>query len=149
MKRGLVLVLAMIGGVAVGGGSALAVGHFLPPAEATTAPAVAEPPDEELVFVSTGAVLAPMVLNDGGLAGYATFEVQLQVAADRREAATAGIPLILDAINMRTYRQPLASGPGGQIPDLTLFRKIVRDAADQALGRGTVRQVAITQARPE
>jgi hypothetical protein len=55
---------------------------------------------------------------------------------------------LLHAINMRTYRTPMAAGPDGMLPDISVFRKIVMDAAPEAFGPKVVRLVAVTQAVP-
>ena len=58
------------------------------------------------------------------------------------------MPLLLHAINLRTFRSPLASGPDGMLPDIEQFRAVVMTAAPEAFGEGMVRHVAITQANP-
>lgn len=143
MKRTLLLLGCLISGAVTGGGAALAVGAFVTP---SPAPAVAE--SGPLRFVKVGSVLAPLVFEDGQLAGYASFELQLHVPEDAAEDVTARIPLLLHALNLQTYRTPLAAGPGGQLPDLAAFRRLVARSSDSVFGRGTVRQVAITNARP-
>ena len=58
------------------------------------------------------------------------------------------LPLLLHAINMRTFKTPMAAGKDGLLPSLEQFRKIVEAAAPEAFGAGVVRKVAITQATP-
>ena len=79
-------------------------------------------------------------------AAVATFDVNrgIRLVANFTEDR----PLLLHAVNLQTYRTPLAAGPGGQLPDLSAFRRLVAAAADTAFGRGRVRHIAITQARP-
>lgn len=143
MKRIVLIATCLVGGLATGGAAAFAVQVASPSEESTPKVAAAT-----LEFVPTGAILAPLVFEDGALAGYAFFEVQLQVAPDRAEKIAADMPLLVHAINLQTYRTPLAAGPNGQVPDLAAFRRLVAAAADKAFGRGAVRRVAITQARP-
>lgn len=143
MKRALALVGCLAGGLLTGGGAAVAVARLHPAEQA----AANEDP-VPLQFVPAGNILAPLVFEDGQLAGYASMEVQLQVAAGDAEAVTARLPLLLHAINLQTYRTPLAAGPDGQLPDLEAFRHVVAAATKQAFGTGKVRHVAITQARP-
>ena len=151
MRRLVLLGVALVGGIVVGGGSAFGVG-LIAPAGAQRPAAPSDPSDSadpgDFAFVPTGPILVPLVFGDGRLAGYSSIEVQLRVGSDRIEEVTAKLPLLLHAINLRTYRAPLAAAPDGQIPDLALFRKIVAAAAAQALGKDTVTTVAITQARP-
>ena len=143
MKRGLVIGACLAGGLVTGGGAALTVQTALPVAAPAAAPVATS-----LEFVPTGAILAPLVFEDGQLAGYAFFELQLQVPGDRADKVIADMPLLIHAINLQTYRTPLAAGPNGQVPDLPAFRRLVATAADKVFGRGAVRRVAITQARP-
>ncbi len=144
MKRAFLLIGCLLGGAATGGGAAFAVGTLVPASTPEAVQVAAGP----LTFVPTGPILVPLVFGDGQLAGYATIEVQLRVQEEVAEEVTARIPLLLHAINLQTYRAPLAAAPGGQLPDLAAFRRLVARASDRAFGRGTVRQVAITQARP-
>lgn len=144
MKRAFTLLAVVAGGLLTGGGASLAVAQLRPAERA----AASEPSDEPPQFVPGGSILVPLVFEDGQLAGYASIDVQLQVAAEESEAVAARMPLLLHAINLRTFRTPLAAGPGGQLPDLRAFRRLVAIAADTAFGRGTVRHIAITQARP-
>ena len=157
MRRLVLLGVALVGGIVVGGGSAFGVGLIAPAGAPRPAPPFdpsdsSDPSDSadpgDFAFVPTGPILVPLVFGDGRLAGYASIEVQLRVGSDRIEEVTAKLPLLLHAINLRTYRAPLAAAPDGQIPDLVLFRKLVAAAAAQALGKDTVTTVAITQARP-
>ncbi|SNT18386.1 hypothetical protein SAMN06295912_1541 [Sphingomonas laterariae] len=77
-----------------------------------------------------------------------SFEVQLEVPTDQREAVQLRLPVLLNAINMRTFRTPMASGPDGMIPSLGAFRNVVLDAAAEAYGRDVVRRAVVTQASP-
>lgn len=141
--RPLILGLA---GVGVGGGAAY--GTLLVVGPAAPAAAAAEAEAEALAFVPAGKVLAPLVFPDGRLSGYVSFEVHLDVAADKAEWTAARLPLLLNAINMRTYRTPMAAGPDGLLPNLNVFRKTVDEAAKEAFGPGVVRRVALTRADP-
>lgn len=134
-------------GLGAGGGAAFAVHALRGPAE--PAPKAA-PPDEsaETAFVPLGPILTPLVFPDGSLVGYASIEVQLEVPASEVEAVKQRSPLLLHALNLQTYRSPLAAGPDGSLPDLSRFRGMVAGAAPKVFGPGVVRQVAITQARP-
>lgn len=146
MKKILGWALALLAGGGVGGGSAYAALTLLGPGQAAAAHAQAKP--EPTHFVPVGKVLAPLVTADGRLAGYESFEVQLEVAEDKAEEVGSHLPLLLNAINMRTYRTPMAAGPDGLIPDLGLFRKVAMESAAEAFGAGTVRSVAVTAALP-
>ena len=96
----------------------------------------------------TGKILAPLVFTDGRLAGYVNFQAQLQVAPDKAEWMTARLPLLLHAINMRTYRTPMASGPDGMLPDIVAIRRVIMVSSDEVFGKGLVKQVAVTEATP-
>lgn len=139
MKGFLRTLALLILGLAVGGGGAYAATMLLDPPKAPVA---------DSAFVATGPVLAPLVLENGRLSGYVSFEIQLEVPSDKVDFVTARMPLLLHAINVRTFRSPLASGPDGMLPDVEQFRKVVMTAAPEALGNGVVRHAAITQANP-
>jgi hypothetical protein len=140
MKKTLLSLLVLAAGIGVGGGAAYATGLLLGPAEEARAAGTA--------FVPAGKVLAPLVFPDGRLSGYVAFEMALEVQADQSEFVAARLPLLLNAINMRTYRTPMAAGPDGLLPNIGLFRKVVTEAADEAFGKGVVVRAAVTQATP-
>ena len=146
MKRFLLPLGVLIAGAGVGGGAAYGTGLLL--GNQPTKGAAAEPEPEETSFVPTAKILAPLVMPDGRLSGYVAFEVQLEVASDDAEFVTARLPLLLHAVNMRTYRTPMAAGPDGMLPDLATFRKVVMESAAEAFGKGVLQRAAITQAVP-
>lgn len=135
----------LIAGVPVGAGGAWVVLH-LAPQYVTGHPAKPRPKGTE--FVPPVEILAPLVLPDGRLTGYARFEIQLEVAKGDTDAVGAKLPLLMNAVNLRTYRAPLASGPDGLVPGLDQFRRVVMDAALEVYGKGVVHSVAVTQASP-
>jgi hypothetical protein len=145
MKKILSLLLVLLAGLGFGGGAAYATVMLLGP-QAPKAAQVEAAGDAS--YVDAGKVLAPLVFADGRLSGYVQFELQLEVPADKAEFVTARLPLLLHAINMRTYRTPMAAGPDGLIPDLDTFRKVVIAAAPEAFGKGVLRKVAVTRANP-
>lgn len=146
MKTALLLPILLVAGVGVGGGAAFGLRQLLP------APAAAQQkaarPKIETAFVPTGKILAPLVSSDGRLAGYVSFEVQLETEESDVEFVTARLPLLMDAINMRTFRTPMTSGPGGMLPDLAVFRKLVMASAAEAFGGKIVKRAVIMQATP-
>lgn len=144
MKKILLPLAVLIAGTGVGGGAAYGTSMLLGP----PTPATDEPTPADTAFVPTTKILAPLVMSDGRLSGYVAFEVQLEVAADEAEVVAARMPLLLHAINMRTYRTPMAAGPDGMLPDLGMFRQLVMDAAPEAFGKGVVKRAAITGAVP-
>jgi len=145
MKKILFLLVTLLAGLGLGGGAAYATVMLLGPKPAGAAASHVE---VEPSFVDAGKILAPLVFADGRLSGYVQFQVQLEVSADKAEFVAARMPLLLHAINMRTYRTPMAAGPDGLIPDLETFRKVVMTAAPEAFGAGVLRKVAVTQANP-
>src|SRR4051812_33338911 len=110
---------ALLGGLAAGGGTAYATAQFL----GLHRQKAVETADT--VFIPTGPIMAPLVFADGRLSGYVSFQVQLEVDSDRSEELKTRMPLLLDAINMRTYKTPMASGPDGMLPSLETFRTVV------------------------
>lgn len=136
MKKLLGAVLALILGVGVGGASAYGVGLIKKPAVVKTE------------FVPADAMMAPLVFPDGRLAGYASFEVQLEVPQGEGEDVKVKLPLLMNAVNLRTYRTPLASGKDGLIPGIDAFRRVVIDAAAETYGPAMVRRVVVTHASP-
>ena len=143
MRRVLPALIAL-GGLVIGGGAGAAV--VLVGGQQSTQ--VEKSPDIATTFVSTGKILAPLVSAEGQLTGYVLADVQISVDHDRAEWVQARMPLLLHAVNMRTFRTPLASGPDGMLPNVDELRKVVVDAAVEAFGAGVVKQVAITQASP-
>lgn len=147
MKKILFLLIVLLAGLGLGGGAAFATMLVLGPNHAQKdAPEAAD--SVKTSFVPTGKVLAPLVFPDGHLAGYVQFEIQLEVAQDKSEFVTDRLPMLLHAINMRTYRTPMAAGPDGMLPDLETFRKVVLQASQEAFGAPIVRKVAVTAASP-
>jgi hypothetical protein len=143
MKTKPVALLVGLLGIAIGAGSGFATDKLLGPAPQKAAPVLAD-----TAFVPAGKVLAPLVEKDGRLSGYVSFDVQLEVEGDAHEAIVARLPVLLNAINMRTFRTPIAAGPDGTLPNIALFRRVVMDAAAEAYGHGTVRSAQITNATP-
>ncbi|KTF68429.1 hypothetical protein ACNFJ7_07450 [Sphingomonas sp. HT-1] len=149
MKKILFLLVVLIAGLGIGGGAAYAMVQMLGiGAAAAHAEVKEEKAEEPTRFVPTGRVLAPLVFADGRLAGYAAFEVQLEVDEAKADYVTTRLPLLLHAINMRTYRTPLAAGPDGMLPNLDSFRTVVDAAATEAFGAKAIRKVAVTAATP-
>lgn len=146
MKKLLLLLAVLLAGTGVGGGAAYATRLIVGEPAAAKAEPAAETTD--LAFVPAANVMAPLVTADGRLAGYVQFEMQLEVPADKVDYVTARLPLLLHAINMRTYKTPMAAGPDGLLPDLKTFRAVVMAAAPEAFGASVVKAAAITQAVP-
>jgi len=144
MKPLVLLPILLLAGLGVGGSAAVAVRVLLPPAAPTNHPA----PVIETSFTPTGRILAPLVSADGRLSGYVLFDVQIETSAADVAFVTPRMPVLLNAINMRTFRAPMASGPDGMLPDLDVFRKIVLESSNEAFGPNVVRRAAITQAAP-
>ncbi|RDS78695.1 hypothetical protein DL238_12665 [Alteriqipengyuania lutimaris] len=148
MKQMILPIALLIGGVGVGGGASYATATLLGPAGGSAASS-AEDGEAATTLVEVENVIAPLVLPDGQrLAGYVSFKLALQVPEEEAEDVTAHLPLLLHEINMRTYREPMASGPDGTLPTLEVFRAIVQEAADVAFDKGTVSAVAIASATP-
>lgn len=143
MKRILTLLLLAAAGVGVGGGAAYATGAILGSLPANPQPAAAE-----TKFVPAGKILAPLVFPDGRLSGYVSFEVHLDVPTERSAWVSARLPLLLNAVNMRTYRTPMAAGRDGMLPNIGIFRDVVLEASAEAFGAGVVKRVAVTEAAP-
>ncbi|WP_213981698.1 hypothetical protein [Sphingomonas sp. dw_22] len=144
MKKILFLLIVLLAGLGLGGGAAFATMLVLGPGHGETA----SDEDTRSAFVPTDKILAPLVFADGHLAGYVQFDVQLEVPEDKAEFVKDRLPLLLHAINMRTYRTPMAAGPDGILPDLEIFRKVVLQSSQEAFGAPIVRKVAITAASP-
>ncbi|WP_443477982.1 hypothetical protein ACLIMP_00270 [Novosphingobium aerophilum] len=143
IKRIVIGLVALVVGTGVGVGGAYAARQFLPQVMPDLGPVKVE-----TEFVPTGTMLAPLTFPDGRLAGYVSFECQVEVVKGKAEDVTGQLPLLLNAVNMRTYRTPLASGPDGMIPSVDAFRRLVMDAAVEVYGKDLVRRVVVTQAAP-
>ncbi|MBW4330423.1 hypothetical protein KY084_05990 [Stakelama sp. CBK3Z-3] len=145
MKKLLLPLILVLLGAGVGAGSGYGA-NLLLGAPQGGAESQAE---VKTVFVPLPRMVAPLVLADGHLSGYAAFELQLEVGEDDAERVTQRLPFLQHAINLRTYRTPIAAGVDGAIPDIDKFRRVVMDAAKESMGPGTVRRVAVTQAVPD
>jgi hypothetical protein len=156
MKMLLIPVAVVVAGAGVGAGAAwgtdMLLGQPEPPAAgpAAAGPAAAAAPGrrEGLAFVPVTGLVTPLVMADGRLAGYVSADVALGVEEGEEAEVTARLPLLLHAVNMRTYRTPLAAGPDGMLADVAGLRAVVLEAAPEALGPGVVHEVAITRAVP-
>ncbi len=145
-KKRLKPLLILLAGLVVGGGSGYATIQLAGP---TAEGEPVEEEAEEMAFVEVDDIVAPLVLPDGQrLAGYVSFRLALEVPLEESEDVTARVPLLLHEINMRTYREPMASGPDGTLPTLEVFRGIVEEAAGLVFGEGAVRTIAIAKATP-
>lgn len=142
MKKILLPLIVALAGAGIGSGAAIGTRHFAGP----KAPPVKA--EEPLVFVPVAKVVAPLVLTGGGLAGYISFDTELQVEESEQAAVTLKLPLLLHAINMRTYKEPLATGPDGMLPNITALRTVVQAACIETFGKTAVHRVAITRAEP-
>ncbi|MBA16097.1 MAG: hypothetical protein CMN73_07050 [Sphingomonas sp.] len=150
MKKLLFPLLLLVLGALVGGGAGFAVVTFVAPPPASAAEGTHDESDKDVptAFVPAEKILAPLVFEDGRLSGYVSFDVSLEVPEDQAALVTARLPLLFHAINMRTYRTPLASGPDGMLPGMDGFRAVVEQAAIEAFGKDVVKRVAITNATP-
>jgi hypothetical protein len=148
MKPAVTWAIVVLLAAGAGGGAGYGVVTLLKPADVPAARPAADP-DAPLVILPATRVLAPLVFPDGRLAGYAKFSFQLEVAESDAARVTEELPVLLNAINMRTYRTPLARSPDGQIPDLDIFRSIIEAAHREAFGAGIVRRVLIVDALPD
>lgn len=142
MKKALAIPLLAIAGIALGGGTAFGVQQLVPPPAKPTHPKIVT------AFVPTGKLLAPLVSADGRLTGYVTFELQLETEEKEVDYVTKRLPLLLDAVNLRTFRTPMATGPDGVLPDLAVLQKLVLEASASAYGPKVVRRVVVMQAAP-
>lgn len=146
MKKLLGLIVLLLLGLALGGGAAYGVSRLLGPPPGPEEIAEAEKP--ETSFVPTGSILTPVVTADGDLSGYVTFDVQLEVPADKAEEVGGKLPLLLHAINLRAWKTPLAAGPNHLLPDVAAFAALVEEAAHSALGKGAVTRAIVTAVKP-
>lgn len=147
MKTLPLAVIVVVAGLAIGSGASFATGLILGGPTHTGHPPKAAPPPV-VTFVPSGKILVPLVFPTGRLAGYVNIEVQLEVAEDKSEFVKARVPFLLNAINMRTFRTPMTSGPDGMLPDLVIVRSVLTAAATEAFGPGIVTRIAIVQATP-
>lgn len=148
MIRKILPLVVVVAGIGAGGGAAYGMSLWLGGDRAAAKEVAAVEAPKPISFVPSGKILAPLVSADGRLVGYVSFEVALEVREDKVEFVTARLPLLFDAVNMRTYRTPMASGPDGMLPSIAMFRALVMDSSDLAFGKGVVRRVAVTQAQP-
>lgn len=146
MKKLLLPLVLLLGGTALGGGAAYGTALLLGPP-----PEPGEEVEEKLgpsQVVTGGTLLAPLVFEDGRMAGYVSFDVELEVGSKDAERVASLRPLLAHEVNMRTFKVPLAAGPDGMIPDLYRLRQVVNEAATATFGEDVVRRTLITRAVP-
>lgn len=149
MKKALLIPLVTVLGLGLGGGAGWGAIQLLGPAPGATADHAAEPERKvETVFLPTGPLTAPIVTTDGDLSGYAVFELQLEVETEGAEHLGGQMPLVLNAINLRTFRTPMAAGKDKILPDLDVMSHVAMEAAAEALGKGKVKRAVVTSAKP-
>jgi len=139
MKKILLPILVLLAGAAVGGAGAYGT---------TVVIGVRDPGAMKTVFVPTGSILTPLVDPDGRLSGYVSIEAGLEVPEKHAEQIESRLPLLLNAINMKTFRTPIASGKDGLIPNLEGFRRVVHQAAAETFGKDVVVRAVVTKASP-
>jgi hypothetical protein len=146
MKQILIAILCLLAGLGIGGGGtyAYAINVGLGGKPATERP----DPAGENKMLAPFKIRAPITYEDGTLATYAVFKVQLVVKAESAEKAETDEALVINAINMRTFKTPLVKTEDGQIPDVEAFRKVIADAGTEALGKGVVANILITDIQP-
>lgn len=137
----LLLTLGLLSGAAGGAGMTF----LLPAGEAAPRAAVTAGDGR---FVTIGALLVPILVDDRQLTAYATVEAQLEVGEADEEGVTARLPLVIHAVNVQLYGTPLASGPDGRLPDAAVLRKVFAEESQRVLGPGVVRSVALTRIAP-
>lgn len=146
MKTAPLAAIIIVAGLALGGGASYATMLVLaPPGTKETAKPL-EPAAP--TFVSTGKIMSPLVTPNGRLAGYVQFEAMLETAPEQAEFVKMRLPVLLNAVNMRTYRTPMTSGPDGMLPNLDVFRGLMLASTVEAFGTGRIKSIAIVQATP-
>jgi hypothetical protein len=148
MKKILTLIILLVLGIGIGGGASYGVGMYLGPPPAKDAHAAPKKEHIETAFIPTGPLTLPVVTNEGDLTGYGIFEMQLEVAEESEAEIAGQMPLILNAINLRTYRTPMTAGKQKVLPDLDVLSRIAMDASAQALGKDKVLRAVVTSAKP-
>ena len=147
MKKFLRMGVLLVAGGLVGGGAAYGTQSLLGVAPAAVANSE-DQPGEPTRFVATGDLMAPLTYEERSLAGYVSFKAELEVSEANADLVKTHLPLFAHEVNIRTFRMPLASGPGGVLPNLGELRKILEDAAAAAYGEGMVSRIAIVEAVP-
>jgi hypothetical protein len=144
MNRSLFLVATVVVGIVLGGATGWAASQFLVP----MLKPVSKPAQEPTAFLEMPRMLGPIVDQEGRLMGYNQFIVHVEIQTKSDEDLKQWVPLLQDAINMRTFRTPMAVGTDGQRPNLDMLRQMVRAAAEEVLGKKEVRRILITESQP-
>jgi hypothetical protein len=147
MRQILIAILCLISGIAAGGGGtyAYAVNFGLPDGKGPKRP----DPSGANKVLAPFKIRAPITYEDGTLATYAVFKIQLVVKEEAAEKAEEKEAFLINAINMRTYKTPLVKSSDGQIADIETFRKVISDASAEALGKGVAANILITDVQPD
>lgn len=147
MKQVMIVILCLLAGLGIGAGGTYAYALNFGLGD-ETGPKRPDPAGENKALAPFK-VRAPITFEDGTLATYAVFKVQLVVKEEAALKAEEEEAKVINAINMRTFKTPLVKGPDGQIPDIESFRKVVAEAGTEALGKGVVANILITDVQPD
>ncbi len=141
------LLLAVLGGLAFGGGGAsawfLLNGHVAPTAQA------AEPTDGKLDFVTVPRLTVPMADDNGNILGYVTLDLALQVVPDKAEYVKQRIPMIRHGLNALLY----GGGNFGKAAqpeqmDIKRATPAMLKAANAALDEPVIKSLSVITALP-
>lgn len=146
----LVPALLAVVGLALGGGGATAWFLFLGPQAGSEAEAPAKPkgPPAPPVFVDINRLTIPLVNAEGMLSGHMNLDMKFEVSTDDADFVKARIPMMRHAINETLSRTSIADKNNPLLLSYPTAQKVLRDAANRALGRDAIRTVQITSALP-
>ncbi|MGK2285908.1 flagellar basal body-associated FliL family protein [Pedomonas sp. V897] len=150
-KRSRLIALTLLAaGLIAGGGGASA--YFLltggAGAAAALAPEASETPQAPPAFVSLNRLTVPLVAPGGALSGYVNLDLQLEVGEQDADFVKARMPLVRHAINHRLSTTSVADARNPLLLDYDAAETVLRDAANESLGKPVVRTVQITTVLP-
>lgn len=158
-KRGMLVIVMLVLGIALGGGGA--AGYFLylapkPKDAATLAAEKAKADAEEAKrlaaiepdFEEMERMTMPMIDQKGLLVGYMSMDVSLQIAPEKGDLVRARLPLIRHAFNEAMSVVSVGQATDPRMLDYTKAEQVLMDAANTAVGEAAIQRIVVVSALP-
>ncbi len=147
----LVPVLLAVIGLLLGGGGATAWFLFLAPQSSQQSADAPEEPDGPPVppeFVEINRLTVALVDQTGTLTGHMSLDLKFEVGVQDLDFVKARIPMIRHSINATLSETAIADKKNPLMLDYPVAQRVLREAANRALGNSAVLSVQIVRALP-
>lgn len=149
-KRLVVQLVLLVSGILTGMVSAAAY-FILTGAYPVPSVASAPAPEEEKLppeFVPLNRLTVPLVTPEGGLSGYVNLDLKLEVQGGEEEFVKARLPLVRHAINQTLSQTSVANPSNPLLLDFDVAERVLRDTANESLGKPVILSAKITTVLP-